>query len=123
MNPEDAIDKRTSDALVIENVNALKLQDVSIHWNDNKVEKNWQSALVLKKVSDFEVRSFSGRQGLKDSNNPSILLDNISEGLIAESRAEDGCASFIQIRKEESGNLVLRNNNITKAKREINYLD
>jgi hypothetical protein len=123
MNPEDAIDKRTSDALVIENVNALKLQDVSINWNDNKVEKNWQSALVLKKVSDFEVRSFSGRQGLKDSNNPSILLDNISEGLITESHAEVGCAAFIQIRKEESGNLVLRNNNIAKAIREINYVD
>lgn len=121
MKPEDAMDKRASHALVIENVKGLKLQDLSIHWEEDQTEANWQSALVLKNVSDFELRSFSGRQGLKDSNNPAILLDNISEGLIAESYAETGCATFIQIKKEESRNIVLRNNNITKAKRDINY--
>ena len=84
-------------------------------------EKNWQSALVLKNVSDFEIRSFSGRQGLISSSSPAILLENISEGLIAESRAEAGCKTFIQVSKAESKNVVLRNNNTTKATKPVSY--
>jgi hypothetical protein len=115
MNPEDAIDKRSSDALVIENVKGLFIQDMTIKWNKENPEKNWQSALVLKNVSDFEIRSFSGRQGLVNSSSPAIHLENISEGLIAESRAEAGCNIFVQVSKAESKNVVLRNNNTTKA--------
>jgi hypothetical protein len=76
----------------------------------------------MKNVTDFEHRSFSGRQGLKEGSYPAILLDNISEGLIAESRAESGCAAFIQMNTKERDNLILRNNNVTKAKKDINYI-
>ncbi len=115
MTPEDAIDKRCSHALVIENVRGLSIQDLTIKWDEENPEKNWQSALVLKNVSDFKIRSFSGRQGLVNSSNPTILLENISDGLIAESNAEPGCNSFIQVSKAESKKLVLRNNDTTKA--------
>ena len=72
-----------------------------------------------KNVTDFEIRSFSGRQGLVNSSSPAILLENISEGLIAESKAEAGCKTFIRINKAESKNVVLRNNNTTKAARSV----
>jgi hypothetical protein len=49
------------------------------------------------------------------------MLDNISDGLITESRAETGCGIFIQINKEESKNVLLRNNNTAKSAKEINY--
>ncbi len=122
MLPEDANDKRATDAMVIENVNGLKIQDLTIKWADNETEARWKSALVMKNVTDFELRSFSGRQGLKEGSYPAILLDNISEGLIAESRAESGCAAFIQMNTKERDNLILRNNNVTKAKKDINYI-
>jgi hypothetical protein len=115
MEHEDAIDKRSSHALVFEDVKGLRLQNLTVRWDENNAEKNWQSSLFLKNVADFEIRSFTGRQGLVDGNSPAIMLDNISEGLITESKAENGCKTFIQIKKADSKNLELRNNNITKA--------
>jgi len=121
MNPEDAIDKRSSHALVIEDVRGLFIQNMTIKWDEENTEKNWQSALVLKNVSDFEIRSFSGRQGLIDGSSPAILLNSISEGLIAESKAETGCKTFIRVSKAESKNVILRNNNTTNAFKPVSY--
>jgi len=62
MEPEDAIDKRSSHALMIEDVKGLVIKDMTVKWNEENPEKNWQSALVLNNVSGFEIRYFSGRQ-------------------------------------------------------------
>ncbi|MBG0861178.1 MAG: right-handed parallel beta-helix repeat-containing protein [Bacteroidales bacterium] len=121
MAPEDAIDKRSSHALVAEEVKGLFIRDMTIKWDEENPEQNWQSALVLKNVSDFEIRCFSGRQGLVNGSSPAIHLENISEGLIAESRAEAGCKTFIRISKADSKNVVLRNNNMTKATKPVSY--
>ena len=121
MAPEDTIDKRSSHALVIEDVKGLFIQDMIVKWDEESPEKNWQSALVLKNVSDFEIRSFSGRQGLINGSSPAILIENISEGLIAESKAEAGCKTFIRVSKAESKNVVLRNNNTSKATKPVSY--
>ncbi len=121
MTPEDSKDKRASHAMVIENVDGLRIRDLSVTWAEDQTEEKWQSALVLKNATDFELRSFSGRQGLKNSSFPAIILDNISDGLIAESRAEKGCGIFLQMNKVESKNVLLRNNNTTKSEKEINY--
>ncbi len=121
MTPEDTKDKRASHALVIENVKGLRIRDLSVSWAKDQIEEKWQSALVLKNVSDFELRSFSGRQGLINSSFPAIMLDNISDGLITDSRAETGCGIFIQMNKEESKNVLLRNNNTTKSTKEVSY--
>lgn len=115
MTPEDSIDKRSSHAVQISNVNGLSIQGLTVRWDKTSPEKGWQSALVLENVSDFEIRSFSGRQGLSDGNNPAIILKNISDGLISESKAEAGCGTFIKVSKEDRKNLILRNNNTVKA--------
>jgi len=121
MNPEDAIDKRTTHALEIENVQGLKIRDLSVRWPEDQTEKKWQSAVALKNVADFEVISFSGRHGLRDNNYPAIMLDNVSEGLIGESNATEGCGTFIQLNGEKSQNITLRNNNTKRAKKDISY--
>ena len=122
MQPEDAKDKRVSDAMTFDNVNGLKIYDLTVKWNEVETEPSWKSALALKNVNDFEIRSFSGRQGLKNSAIPTISLDTISEGLICESRADAGCSIFIQMNEKEKNDLVLRNNNMTKAKKDINFI-
>jgi hypothetical protein len=63
----------------------------------------------------------AGRRGLVNRFSPAILLENISEGLIAESKAEAGCKIFIQVSKAESKNVILRNNNTTKATKSVSY--
>jgi hypothetical protein len=118
---EDAKDKRATHAMCFENVRGLKIRDLSVVWSEDQAEPAWQSALVLKEVADFEIRSFSGRQGLIQDSNPAIMLDNASDGLVADSDAIKGCASFIHIKGPGSRDLVLRNNNTKKAKKEISF--
>lgn len=119
MTPEDAVDKRSTHAAVISNVKEFSIQDMKIRWDEANPEKGWQSALVLENVSDFEIRGFRGRQGLLNSNDPAILLRNVGEGLIAESRADVGCGTFIRAGKNERKSLSLRNNNTAKAAKPI----
>ncbi len=75
------------------------------------LEKKWQSALDIKNVSDFVIDSFAGRQGLKDSKEPAILLDNVKEGIIRNSRAANGTNSFVHVQGNASNDISLRNNN------------
>jgi hypothetical protein len=121
MDPEDATDKRATHAMVIENVRELDIRDLSVRWAGDQTEKNWQSALVLKNVSGFDVWSFSGRQGLINSSYPAIRLENVSEGQISDSRATAGCGAFIHFAGEKTRQVALRNNNTKKAVTDISY--
>src|SRR5690606_13203892 len=53
MNPENAKDKRASDALSIQGVKGLMIRDMAVRWSEDKTEEGWKSALVLRNVSDF----------------------------------------------------------------------
>jgi hypothetical protein len=119
MEPEDAIDKRSSHALVIEDVKGLVIRDLTIKWDEENPEENWGSALVLKNVSDFEIRSFTGRQGLTGKDAPAVLLENISDGLIADSKADTGCKTFVEVSEADSKKVILRNNNTAKASKAV----
>ena len=119
MEPEDAIDKRSSHALVIEDVKGLVIRDLTIKWDEENPEENWGSALLLKNVSDFEIRSFTGRQGLADKDAPAVLLENISDGLIADSKADTGCKTFVEVSRADSKKVILRNNNTAKASKAV----
>lgn len=110
MTPEDAPDTRSSHAIMISDVNGLIINDLAVRWDKLNPQETWGSALVLENVRDFEIRSFSGCQGLLNSDNPAIILSNISEGLIADSRAEAGCKTFVKVSAEEKKKVVLRNN-------------
>ena len=117
MMPLDAIDKMSAHALVIEDVNGLSIRDMTIKWDEENPEKNWGSAVVLKNVSDFEIRSFTGRQGIIGAVSPAILLENISDGLIADSKADSGCKTFVEVSRSDSKKVIFRNNNTAKAAR------
>jgi hypothetical protein len=78
---------------------------------------------VLKNVQDFVVDTFSGRQGLKNGNAPAILLDNVSDGVIRESRATEDTNTFIHLEGSRSKDIILRDNHVRKAKKEITFGD
>jgi len=121
MSPEDAKDKRASDALRIEGVRGLRIRDLEVRWTEEQVEEKWRSALVLRDVADFDIQSFAGRQGLKQSNAPAVLLDNVREGTIRDSRAVRDCGTFIHIQGEASKDITLRNNDSRKALTPVSY--
>ncbi len=121
MDPEDAKDKRATDAFQIREVKGLHIRDLSVEWNHDNTEPKWQSALVLTDVTDFEIRSFSGRQGSADPAIPAIRLDNVSDGLVSGSKATEGCGTFISLGGSETGDIVLRGNRTNKALTPVRY--
>jgi hypothetical protein len=109
MLPEDAKDKRATQALLADRVRGLRLRDVSVRWDD-ETEPMWESALVLRRVSDFRIDTFSGRQGLPGGDAPTILLDDSNDGVIVNSQALEGCRRFVHVRGDATQDIRLRDN-------------
>src|SRR5262245_8290020 len=107
MLPENAADKRATHALQLEQVRGARIRDLSVRWTDEAPEPNWQSALVLRRVSEFEITGFSGRQGLRGGNHPAVLLDECQDGAIRDARATDGCRRLIHVQGEQTRNLTV----------------
>jgi polygalacturonase len=118
MLPEDAKDKRSSHALYVQGVEGINVRDISVKWAD-ETEHKWQSALVFRKVTDFVIDSFSGRQGLKNGNDAAIVLDDATDGVIRNSRATEGTNVFIQIKGNLRNFVSLEDNETRKAKKDI----
>lgn len=123
MTPENAKDKRASHALRVEGVKGLRIRDLAVKWSEENEEEGWQSALVLKNVSDFVIDSFSGRQGLKSGTAPAILMDNASDGVVRESRAAADTHTFIHVQGSDSMDIILRDNYVKKAKSEVTFAE
>lgn len=121
MDIEDYQDKRATHSLEFEYVDGLKIRDYSVEWREDQTEPRWQSALVLKDVKDFVIDSFEGRQGLRGSNDPTILIENSSDGIIRASRATEGTGTFIHIKGSASKDIIVNNNYVKKAGREITF--
>lgn len=121
MLPEDAPDKRSSNAICFENIRGLKILDMSVVWDEKRPEPGWKSALFLRNINDFEIRSFAGRQGLKGSSDPAILLEGVQDGLITGSKAHKDCTVFIHLKGSENIDLTIGNNIVANAGKEITF--
>ena len=60
MLPENAVDKRATHALYLEHVRGARIRDLSVRWSEDASEPKWQSALVVRRVSEFEIADFTG---------------------------------------------------------------
>jgi hypothetical protein len=107
MLPENAVDKRATHALQLEHVRGARVRDLSVRWTEEAPEPNWQSALVLRRVSAFDVTGFTGRQGLRGGNHPALLLDESQDGTIRNARATDGCRRLIHVEGQTTRNLAV----------------
>jgi len=121
MNPEDAKDKRATHALVIDGVTGLQIRNLTVEWMEDKPEQKWGSALVLKNVKDVNIDSFSGRPGLKTSDIPAIVLENVSDGIIRNSAASEGTKTFLSLTGSGTRDIVLQNNLLRKVSKPIIY--
>jgi len=119
MEPENAVDKRATDAIRIENVNGLKMRDVTVKWATEGAEPKWASAALFRNVTDLELANFTGRQGLKSSTTPAVVLENVAGATIHGSRADTGCGTFIEVRGKASKSIALRDNDTNAAVKRI----
>jgi polygalacturonase len=107
MLAEDAADKRATDALRLEHVRGVRIRDLSVRWATDATEPKWASALVLRRVSGFEIDGFEGRQGLPDGNHPAIVLDGAEDGTVRNPRAADGCRRLVHVSGESTRNVTI----------------
>jgi hypothetical protein len=120
MEPEDAKDKRATDAIRIERVQDLELRNLSIKWG-NDAEPKWASAAVFRGVKDLKLTNFTGRQGIKASAAPAVLLENVEGATVRDSYADPECGVFVFVNGNTSKNIRLRNNDTSHAKKAIEY--
>jgi hypothetical protein len=103
MLPENVPDTRASDALRISDVRGLRLRDVSVRWTEDQAQPSWRSAVVLQRVSEFDVSGFVGRQGLRPGEQPAIWLEDVRDGAVREARALEGCRRLVEVRGRSVG--------------------
>jgi hypothetical protein len=60
MLPESRPDKRAADAIVIERVENLTVEDVAVEWDRDAPEPAWRSALVLRDITGLVMDRFRG---------------------------------------------------------------
>jgi hypothetical protein len=98
MLPENAPDKRATDALRLEHVRGVRIRDLSVRWAEDSPEPKWASALALRRVSRFDVDGFSGRQGLRNADHPAVLIEDCEDGTVRDARALDGSRRLVEVR-------------------------
>jgi hypothetical protein len=112
MLPEDAADKRATDALVIDHVRGLRMRDVTVDWSADPVEPRWGHAIVVRRVSEFEIAGFAGRQGVRDTDAAAIVLDEAADGAIVDARGTDGCRQLVHVQGEATRDIVVRGSRV-----------
>lgn len=116
MNPEATPDKRTRNAMLFEGVDGLTLDNVAVHWNDEKPEPGWQSALVFNNITNFRLRQISARQAQKISVEPALSLTDCTNGIISECLAQPETGQFFSISGARTRNLILHTNYLKNAR-------
>jgi hypothetical protein len=119
MDAEDAIDKRATDAIEVEGVDGLKLRNVSVKWAEDKTEPKWASAATFRNVRGLELDDFTGRQGIRSGPAPALLFDDVTDAIVRDSRADEGCGAFLSVRGGASQKIRLRNNDLEEARQPL----
>ena len=113
MLPENAVDKRATDALRIEHVRGARIRDLSVRWSRDAPEPKWRSALVVRRASEFEIAGFTGRQGIRGANHPAVLVDACEHGTIRDARATDGCRRLVHVQGLATRNIAVSGSDVT----------
>ena len=107
MTPENAPDKRATHALLLDHVRDVRIRDLTVRWSEEVSEPKWRSALVLRRVSEFEVAGFAGRQGIRTGNDAAIVLDGAEHGAIRDARATTGCRRLVHVEGQSTRDITI----------------
>jgi hypothetical protein len=112
MLPENAVDKRATHAMSLEAVRGLRVRDLSVRWSEQGVEPKWQSAVVLRRVTDFVIDGFAGRQGAATTKAPAIVLDQTAHGAILNARGSAGCHRLIHVQGDATRDITVQDSRV-----------
>jgi len=107
MMAEDKNDKRATNALQIENVNNIRLEDVNILWNTDKVEPKWLYSIHLNNINGFVGDNLMGSSAFNGKNHY-LHLENVNNGIIERCKPTLNTGLFAIV--EKSNQIVFNNN-------------
>jgi len=113
-DPESPIEKAV-DAIKVRWAKNLKLKDVEVSW-DKPESGKWESALNVEDVNGLEIQGFSGRQAKLGADMPAVVLNQVEDVTIRNSKAADGTAVFLRVKGNKTRGVYLLGNDLLKAK-------
>jgi len=93
----------------------LRLKDVSVTW-DEPASGKWQSAIYAEDVQGLEVDGFTGRPAKPGADVPAMVLNQVEDATIRDSRAADGTTVFLGVTGTRSRGIYLVGNDLRHAK-------
>ena len=58
---------------------------------------------------------------MKNGDNPAIVMEDTSDGLIRDSKAIEGCGTFVYFKGIDTKEIEVRNNNLKKSGKGISF--
>jgi glycosyl hydrolase family 28/pectate lyase-like protein len=93
---------------------SLKIKDLEVAWGKPALDK-WGSALYFEDVNGLQLDGFIGRQAWSDRDAPTVVLNNVADATIRNSRALDDTKIFLKVLGKGSRGICLEGNDFRKA--------
>jgi hypothetical protein len=102
-------------ALTFRQVKNLKLRNIEVIWDKPEYDQ-WKSALYLEDIQGLELEGFQGRQAKEGADDAAVVLNQVENAQILQSKALAGTSVFCEIRGEGSRGIYLLGNDLLQAK-------
>ncbi len=112
---ESQPDKRCRRGLEIINVEQVRLQNVSINWDQIDPEPQWEETLVLQDVQTIWVDHFAANAGNRRSGSTILVLNNVTNGVFQNCIARPPAPLFVSISGMKTGELTFKDNFLNHA--------
>jgi hypothetical protein len=101
-------------ALTFRRVKNLKLRNLEVIWEGPAYDR-WRSALLLEDISGLEVQSFSGGPAGVGRRAAAVVLSQVEDAVIRQSRASGGTDVFLEVRGDRSRGIAVWGNDVRNA--------
>ena len=102
-------------ALTFKQAKNLKLRNIEVIW-DNPEYDRWKSALYLEDIQGLELEGFQGRPAKQGAEDAAVVLNQVEDAQIRQSKALSGTLVFGEIRGERCRGIDLVGNDFRQAK-------
>jgi hypothetical protein len=92
----------------------LTMKDVEVIWEKPESAK-WQSALYFEDIGGLRLDSFLGGPAKAHPDTPVLLLDDVQDATIGNSKAQPGTQVFLKVKGAKSQGIYLVGNELHEA--------
>ncbi|MDZ7402143.1 MAG: glycosyl hydrolase family 28 protein [candidate division KSB1 bacterium] len=113
---ESQPDKRCRRGLEIINVERVRLQNISLIWDQSDPEPQWEETLLLQDVNTIWVDHFAANASNHQSRAAILVLKNVKDGVFQNCIAQPPAPLFVSISGQKTSDLIFKNNFLKHAR-------